>query len=80
MDTNGTWRFPSLRTFFGLNSDYLESVYEEIFFLKYYGNWDFTEAYNLPIGIRRWFLKRLEKQKQLEAEAAQPKSKKRTMG
>jgi hypothetical protein len=30
------------------------------------------EAYNLPIGIRRWFLKRLIKQKEDEAEAAKP--------
>jgi hypothetical protein len=37
-------------------------VYEEIFSLKHHGNWSFIEAYNLPIQIRRWFLKRIEKQ------------------
>jgi len=37
-------------------------VYEEFFLLKYHGGWSFTEAYNLPIQIRRWFLDRLSKQ------------------
>ncbi len=40
----------------------MKGVYEEFFFLKYRGNWDFTEAYNLPITIRRWFVERLSKQ------------------
>jgi len=30
--------------------------------MKYYGNWSFIEAYNLPITIRRYFLKKLEEQ------------------
>lgn len=50
-----------MRTFFGLTNDYIESVYEEIFNLKLHGNWSFIEAYNLPIQIRRWFLRRLVK-------------------
>ena len=53
-------------TFFGLPDDYLESVYEEFFFLSYYGNWSFMEAYNLPVAIRKWFVKRLVKQKEQE--------------
>ena len=57
----------SLSRFFGLNNDYLESVYEEFFLLKYYGGWSFIEAYNLPVGLRRWFLKRLIKQKEDES-------------
>jgi hypothetical protein len=48
-----------MRTFFGLTNEYIEGVYEEIFNLKMHGNWSFMEAYNLPIKIRRWFLKRL---------------------
>lgn len=48
-------------TFFGLTSDYIESVYEEMFSLKMHGNWSFQEAYNLPIKIRRWWLRRLIK-------------------
>tara|TARA_R110002110_G_scaffold380159_2_gene590726 strand:- start:415 stop:624 length:210 start_codon:yes stop_codon:yes gene_type:complete len=49
-------------TFFGLSSDYTATVYEELFVLKYHGNWSFMEAYNLPITIRRWFLQRLADQ------------------
>ena len=51
-------------------------MYEEFFLLKYYGGWSFTEAYNLPTIIRRWFLDRLAKQKEKEREAyeeAKPK-------
>ncbi len=51
-----------MRSFFGLTPEYSESVYEEFFFLKYQGGWSFTEAYNLPIKLRRWFVKRLLKQ------------------
>ena len=48
--------------FFGLSNDYIQSVYEEIFILKYHGGWSFFEAYNLPITIRRWFLERLSQE------------------
>jgi len=51
-----------VRTFFGLNREYIENVYEQFFFLKYHGGWSFTEAYSLPIGLRSWFVKRLVKQ------------------
>jgi len=44
-------------------------VYEEIFQLKYFGGWSFTEVYSLPIGLRKWFLKRLAKQIESENEA-----------
>jgi hypothetical protein len=56
-------------SFFGLNSKYIESVYEEFFILKYYGGWSFIESYNLPVKIRRWFLQRLIREKRQEAEA-----------
>ena len=51
-----------MRTFFGLSSEYMESVYEQFFFLKYHGGWSFTEAYSLPVGLRKWFVDRLVKQ------------------
>ena len=38
--------------FFGLTDEYMESVYEQFFFLKYSGGWSFSEAYNLPIFAR----------------------------
>jgi len=37
--------------------------------MKYHGGWSFVEAYNLPIRIRRWFLERLVKEIEKEAEA-----------
>ena len=65
------WRFHSPWTFFGLNSRYIATVYEEFFLLKYYGGWSFSEAYNLPVQIRRWFLERLLKQKEDENKATE---------
>jgi hypothetical protein len=53
-------------------------MYEEMFLLKYHGNWTFFEIYNLPIALRRWFLERLVKQKedeQKEMEKAQKQNK-----
>lgn len=34
-----------------------------------------TEAYNLPVMIRDWYVRRLAKQLEDEAEAMKPKSK-----
>jgi len=50
-------------------------VYEQIFLLKHFGGWSFIEAYNLPIGLRTWFVQRL--QKQYDEEAKQIKSARR---
>jgi hypothetical protein len=65
------WRFLLLWTFFGLGNEYIKNVYEEFFLLKYYGGWSFSEAYNLPVSIRRWFLERLLKQKEDENKATE---------
>jgi len=63
-----SWRCRLLRTFFGLSDEYIKNVYEEFFAMKYYGGWSFMEAYNLPVLIRRWFLKRLAEEIQKEAD------------
>ena len=63
------WRYLLRSSFFGLSDEYIENVYEQFFLLKYHGGWGFIEAYNLPIRIREWFLKRLVKQKKDEAKA-----------
>ena len=47
----------------------MEYVYNDFFLLKYHGGWSFIEAYNLPVGLRRWFLKRLERHFEDEKEA-----------
>jgi len=48
----------------------MESVYDQIFNLKYHGGWSFIEAYNLPVGLRLWFLHKLNEQFEKEAEAS----------
>ena len=52
----------------------MENVYEQFFFLKYQGGWSFSEAYNLPIGLRLWFVKRLVKQIEKENKAMEDAS------
>tara|TARA_Y100000034_G_C6792337_1_gene354850 strand:+ start:17 stop:244 length:228 start_codon:yes stop_codon:yes gene_type:complete len=56
------------RTFFGLGDKYIESVYEQFFYMKYYGGWSFTEAYNLPVKVRDWFVNKLTEQLKMEHE------------
>jgi len=58
----GKWRFRLQRTFFGLTAEYMQNVYEHFFYLQYTGGWSFIEAYNLPVGLRTWFVNRLAKQ------------------
>jgi hypothetical protein len=53
----------------------MQNVYEQFFFLKYSGGWSFSEAYNLPVGLRTWFVERLVKQLELEREAMEKASK-----
>jgi hypothetical protein len=52
----------------------MENIYEQFFFLKYAGGWSFSEAYNLPVGLRRWFIERLVKQLEDEKEAIEQAS------
>ena len=63
-----------MRNFFGLNDEYIENVYEQFFFLMHFGAWSFIEAYNLPIGLRRWFIHKIKRQFEMENEAAQGRS------
>lgn len=53
----------------------MENIYEQFFFLKYSGGWSFSEAYNLPVGLRKWFVERLIKQLEMEKEAIEKASK-----
>lgn len=66
-----------MRNSFGLNSDYMESVYEQFFYLKYYGGWSFIEAYNLPVGLRKWFTDKLVAHMQKEADEVKASQKRR---
>ncbi len=62
------WRCRLIRNFFGLSEEYMKNVYEQFFLLKYHGGWSFIEAYNLPVGLRKWFIDRLAKQFEIENE------------
>ena len=53
----------------------MQNVYEHFFFLQYSGGWSFIEAYNLPVGLRTWFLERLAKQLEDEKKAIEKASK-----
>jgi hypothetical protein len=55
----------------------MENVYEQFFFLKYYGGWSFTEAYSLPVGLRGWFVRRLTKQLEKEKSEMEKANKRR---
>lgn len=79
MEVTRGLRFRSGLDFFGLPPDYMKDVYEQFFFLKQQGGWSFTEAYNLPIKIRTWFVRRLirqieEENEQLEKEINKAKN------
>ena len=68
---------PLAQTFFGLSNKYIEQVYEQFFLLKYHGGWSLIEAYNLPVGLRNWFVKRLAKQFEDEKKQHDKANKKR---
>ena len=65
---------PLSADFFGLTDEYMQNIYEQFFFLKYSGGWSFSEAYNLPVGLRKWFVERLLKQLKMEKEAIEKAS------
>jgi len=70
------------QTFFGLSDKYAEGIYEEFFLLKHHGGWSFIEMYNLPVGLRRWWIRRLTKQfeeekKQIEDAKSKARSNRR---
>jgi len=45
--------------------------------LKHFGGWSFIEAYNLPIGLRNWFVTRMAKQFEKEKEEIEKIKRKR---
>lgn len=49
--------------FFGLTTEYKIGLHEEIFSLCYYGKGGFTwnEVYDLPIHLRRYYIKQIQK-------------------
>jgi len=39
-----------------------------MFALKYHGGFSLYESYSIPVGLRKWFIQRLVKQKEDEQE------------
>ena len=60
--------FQSTFASFGLTSNYQELLYEELFILKYHGGYSLFESYSIPVGLRKWLIERLIKQKETEKE------------
>ena len=69
-------KFPSLWVprFFGLNSSYREHQLEEVYLLMQHAQFAYTEARELPIPIRRWFLDRVTKDFKKRNEAIEKNS------
>jgi len=63
------WIYQSTFASFGLTSSYQEVIYEELFALKYHGGFSLFESYSIPVGLRKWFIQRLIRQKEDEKEA-----------
>jgi len=52
----------------------MEKVYEQFFVLKLHGGWSFIEAYNLPVGLRLWFVDKLAEHFEQRKEAIEDSS------
>jgi hypothetical protein len=48
----------------------MEGVYNQFFFLMYHGGWSLIEAYNLPVGLRSWFIQKIREQYQFEKDSS----------
>ena len=47
----------------------MEQVYDQFFFMMYHGGLSLIEAYNLPVGLRTWFIQKIKRQFELEKDA-----------
>ena len=65
--------YPLRYHFFGLGIDYKLGLHEEIFNLCYHGQGGFTwdDVYNLPIFLRRFYLKQIIKFNEKQTEKVQ---------
>ena len=72
-----TWRFRFQLTSFGLSDEYQLNVYEQFFYLKYYGGFSLFESYNLPVALRKWFIEKLINQLKEENDALKKASNKK---
>ena len=57
--------------FFGLTHENIDNVYEQIYVLIRRLKFSYTDAYNLPIFKRVWFIKKFIEEKKEESEYMQ---------
>lgn len=56
-------------SFFGLTSEYMEEgVYNVMFMLRHYSNFDETKVYHQPVALRQYWFDKLIELKEKEAE------------
>ena len=65
---NQGWTSQSGAIFFGPRNNWKEEFLEEAFLLQYHLNMSYTVVRSLPVTYRRWFLSRLAKEFQQQAE------------
>lgn len=70
MGTKKGWHCHWVWTSFGLPAEYKLSLHEEVFNLCYYGNGGFThtQVYNMPVYLRRFYIKKIIDVKKQEAD------------
>ena len=65
------YRFRWEQNFFGLGSGYKPALHEQIFDIVYHGNgFNWSDVYNMPIWLRRFYYKKLAEKLKKEQEAA----------
>ena len=52
----------------------MQNVYKNFFYMKYYRGWSLFELYNLPVGLRQWYVQMLIDHKAEENEKTQEAS------
>lgn len=52
----------ALRFFGRTPDDKVDAVLEPIFILMYYGGFTYSEAYEIPVEYRNWFIERIVKE------------------
>ena len=68
--------FPLQLNFFGLNDEYIKSVFDQILDLKYYAGFSIFESYNLPIGLRNYYIQKIVEKLEKEKESMEKNSNK----
>ena len=72
MVIEGRWRYRFRSVSFGQTND-KEPFYKELFDVVYHGRVTFQDAYNMPVNLRAWWIKRInwtmEEQRKAEEKA-----------